>query len=111
MAPGRRAAKSRESPVRVADSWRRPLALGSSLEMPVSTPVSWRRLDAEPGSQESGQLALDKHQGSAFQTGMGWQQQGLQVRTSVPLVLSAQLASVTFHHCQLPFGSLPCVFL
>lgn len=76
MAPGRRAAKSRESPVWVADGWRRPLGLGSSLQMPVSNPMGWRRLDAKPGSQKSGQLALDKHQGSAFQTRMGWQQHG-----------------------------------
>ena len=32
--------------------------------------VGWRDLDAEPGSQEFGQLSLDSHQDSALQTEM-----------------------------------------
>lgn len=32
--------------------------------------ASWRDLDTEPGSQEFGQLSLDHHQDSAFQTEM-----------------------------------------
>lgn len=41
---------------------------GSCPQMPVFTQGGLRDLDAEPGSQEFGQLSLDDHQASAFQT-------------------------------------------
>lgn len=83
----------------------------ASLRMPVSTPVGWRRLGAEPGSQEYASWPWASTKALPSRWGWGGSSRELQVRTLVLLVFSAQLASVTFHHCRLPFGSLPCVFL